>query len=81
MAQKEMKAKPAPPERVRSMEGLGVGLLAGMTGMVAGAKALAVGIVRPAMARPRQRDTLTDGCMYDQLGQVGARLRHEYICG
>ena len=25
MAQNEMKAKPAPPERVRSMEGLGVG--------------------------------------------------------
>ena len=81
MAQNEMKAKPALPERVRSMEGLGVGLLARMTRMVAGATALAVGIVRPTIARPRQRDALADGCMHEQLGQVGARLRHEYICG
>ena len=81
MAQNEMKAKPALLERVRSMEGLGVGLLAGMTRLVAGSTVLAFGIVRPAIARPRQRDALTDGRMYDQLGQVGTRLRHECIFG
>ena len=33
MAQNEMKAKPALPERVRSMEGLGVAVSAGNGGM------------------------------------------------
>ena len=48
MAQNEMKAKPAPPERVRSMEGLGG---------AGGAAALA--LAAETLVESEQRDTLS----------------------
>ena len=53
MAQNEMKAKPAPPERVRSMEGLGG---------AGGAAALALTAETPVESE--QRDTLSIGIAF-----------------
>ena len=52
LAQNEMKAKPALPERVRSMEGLGAG----------GATALA--LTAETLAEPERRATLSIGVVF-----------------
>ena len=70
MAQNEMKAKPALPERVRSMEGLGVGC---------GGAALTLPKRGPETAQSR-----TEGCVFIALNSArqlrGAVARAARIC-
>ena len=53
MAQNDMKAKPAPPERVRSMEGLG-----GAVGTAA------LSLAAETLEEPERRDTLCLGVVF-----------------
>ena len=78
MAQNEIKAKPALPERVRSMEGLGIALAAPPHGQAALLYLLAVGIclreVFLAHNVPENESNDAYDCQYLPPRQIGLPL-------